>query len=77
MVKNLVYDWEIRRHKIEQDNKKITRKVKYPINVVWNWLASDYPLDWTIDDKVDYLKKKLPPRKWKTLKKIDWKRTAI
>lgn len=61
-MKNLVYDRQIRRDKLEKDNKKPVFKIKKANNIDLNrWLAADYPKDWTIQDKIKYLQKKLPP----------------
>lgn len=78
MTKNLVYDWEIRKHKFQQENKRITQKQKHKIRIIWKeWLPDDYPNNWTIDEKMGYLKKKLPPRTWKKPIKSNWFQTII
>lgn len=61
-MKNLVYDYQVRRRKLEQDQKSTIKKQKYKNIISSNdELPKDYPKDWTMQDKIKYLQKKLPP----------------
>lgn len=49
-------------NKMKQDERRKNPKVRYKIKIEEKWLPIDYPVNGSIDEKMQYLKKRLPPR---------------
>jgi hypothetical protein len=45
MVKNLVYDYQLRKQKFEQDNRRTVNREKSKVRIVKSELPDDYPKD--------------------------------